>query len=117
MSLGAFFEQWLYNPGYPKIKASFSYDEKHKLGSLKIEQNQVDEKKKIHFNVSRADSLALYAFTRDCEIGIDIEHIRDVSEMDNIVERFFSVRENAVFHALPKSKRKKAFFLIGRRAF
>ncbi len=47
LSLEAFFEQWLYRPGYPKLKAEFSYDEKTKLGSLKIEQTQEDKEKEI----------------------------------------------------------------------
>ncbi len=64
----------------------------------------------IHFNMSRSVGLALYAFTRDREIGVDIERVRDISEMDQIAERFFSVKENAVFRTLPKSKRKEAFF-------
>ena len=64
----------------------------------------------IRFNLSHSEGIALYAFTREHEIGVDIEHIRDISEMEQIAERFFSVRENAVFRALPKSKRKEAFF-------
>ncbi len=64
----------------------------------------------IHFNLSKSDGVAIYAFNRDCEIGVDIERIRDLSEMDQIAERFFSIRENEVFHVLPKSKRKEAFF-------
>ncbi|MHA1648308.1 MAG: M1 family aminopeptidase, partial [Promethearchaeota archaeon] len=47
LSLEAFFEQWLYSPGYPKLKVSFSYDDKTHLGSLKVEQTQEDKKKKI----------------------------------------------------------------------
>ncbi len=47
LSLEAFFEQWLYSPGYPKLKVSFSYDDKSHLGSLKVEQTQEDKKKKI----------------------------------------------------------------------
>jgi len=47
LSLEAFFEQWLYSPGYPKLKVSFSYNDKTHLGSLKVEQTQEDKKKKI----------------------------------------------------------------------
>jgi 4'-phosphopantetheinyl transferase len=51
----------------------------------------------VHFNLSHSNGIALYAFTRDREIGVDIEHIRDISEVEQIVERFFSEREKAVF--------------------
>ena len=64
----------------------------------------------ILFNMSDSEGLALYGFTRDREIGMDIEHVRDIPEMNQIAERFFSERENAVFCALPESKKKEAFF-------
>lgn len=67
-------------------------------------------KGRIRFNLSHSEGLALFAFTRDHEIGVDIEHIHDIFEMNQIAEQFFSVRENAVFRALPKSKKKEAFF-------
>jgi len=67
-------------------------------------------KGRICFNSSRSDGLALYAFARDREIGIDIEHICDIPEMDQIVERFFSITESKVFHSLPESRKKEAFF-------
>jgi 4'-phosphopantetheinyl transferase len=65
---------------------------------------------KIQFNMSHSEGLALYAFTRDREIGVDIECIRDISEMGQIAERFFSRGENAVLQALPKGKKREAFF-------
>ncbi len=49
LSLEFFFEQWLYSPGYPKLKVSFKYNDKTHLGSLKVEQTQEDKKKKIGF--------------------------------------------------------------------
>ncbi|UYP45490.1 hypothetical protein NEF87_001775 [Candidatus Lokiarchaeum ossiferum] len=47
LSLEAFFEQWLYKPGYPKLKAEFSYNEKSELASLKVTQTQEDKDKEI----------------------------------------------------------------------
>lgn len=67
-------------------------------------------KGKVSFNLSHSEGIALYAFIRNCEIGLDVEHIREISEMGQIAERFFSARENAAFQALPKSKKKEAFF-------
>ncbi len=64
----------------------------------------------IRFNMSCSKALALYAFTRDTEIGVDIEYIRDLSEMEPIAERFFSARESAAFYTLPESARREAFF-------
>jgi 4'-phosphopantetheinyl transferase len=64
----------------------------------------------IRFNMSHSEDLALYGFTRDREIGVDIEFLRDIPEMDQIAERFFSKKENVVFRSLPESKKKEVFF-------
>jgi len=65
---------------------------------------------RICFNSSRSEGLALYAFTRDREVGVDIQYIHDLPEMDQIVEHFFSVKEREAFYALPEDKRKETFF-------
>ena len=67
-------------------------------------------KEAILFNMSDSEDLAIYGFTRDQEIGVDIERIDDIPEMHEIAERFFSARENAVFRSLPESKKREAFF-------
>jgi len=66
--------------------------------------------KTIYFNMSYSERLALYGFTRDREIGVDIEFMRDFPEMDKIAKRCFSIKENEVFLSLPESKKKEAFF-------
>ena len=67
-------------------------------------------KRNILFNMSDSEGLALYAFTRSHEIGVDIESIREISEMDQIAQSFFSSGENAVFCSIPNGKKKEAFF-------
>jgi 4'-phosphopantetheinyl transferase len=61
---------------------------------------------------SQADSngIALYAFNRRDEIGIDIEHMREVLDMDAFVSRTFSAVEKAAYFSLPFKDRKEAFF-------
>ena len=46
-TLQQLFDQWVYTPGYPDIKVTFSYDDEKKLGTFEIVQKQVDEKKDI----------------------------------------------------------------------
>ena len=65
---------------------------------------------RICFNLSHSKGFALYAFARDCEIGVDLQHIQDIPEMEQIVERFFSGKEIEVFRSLPKSQKRAAFF-------
>ena len=62
------------------------------------------------FNLSHSHVMALYAVTREREIGIDIEYFRPDVETEKLAERFFSPREAAALRALPEHLRKKAFF-------
>lgn len=64
----------------------------------------------IKFNLSHSNGVALFAFARHSDIGVDIEYIRDISEMDLLAERYFSITENDVFRSIPKNQRKEAFF-------
>jgi 4'-phosphopantetheinyl transferase len=64
----------------------------------------------LRFNLSHSGEMALLAFARGCEVGIDVEAERDVPEMDSIAGRFFSPAESAALRALPESERKRAFF-------
>jgi 4'-phosphopantetheinyl transferase len=69
----------------------------------------------IHFNTSHSHGVALYAVTRGCEIGIDLEFVRESLEVDQLAARFFSQREIATLQGLPVSLRKHAFFLCWTR--
>jgi len=66
--------------------------------------------KALSFNLSHSGGLALYAVTRNREVGIDLERIRTDFEYAQIAERFFSPRENTVLRALPVSLKPEAFF-------
>ena len=61
------------------------------------------------FNVAHCDDVALYAFARDGDVGIDIEAIRPVCEADAIAARFFSCREYAAYAALAPRDRPLGF--------
>ena len=64
----------------------------------------------IQFNLSHSEGLALYVFTRDHEVGVDVEYMREISEMGQIVEQFFSVRERAFFATSPSNEKREMFF-------
>jgi 4'-phosphopantetheinyl transferase len=65
---------------------------------------------RLHFNASHSGTLALFAFTLDCEIGVDVEHVRPRSAMEDIAQRFFSADETAALMALSEQERGRAFF-------
>lgn len=64
----------------------------------------------LRFNLSHSHELALYAFTLNSRIGVDLEYIRPMSDMTQIVTSFFAETEKKVFHALPLDQRPLAFF-------
>jgi len=64
----------------------------------------------IHFSMSHSYGLALYAFSRDFEMGVDVEQVKDFSEMDRIAQGVFSAREYSDFILLPDSRRKREEF-------
>ncbi|MBD1894539.1 4'-phosphopantetheinyl transferase superfamily protein [Coleofasciculus sp. FACHB-129] len=63
----------------------------------------------LQFNLSHSQDICLYAVTRDRQIGVDVEYIRSVAEVETIAKRFFSARENAVLCALPAHQKQQAF--------
>ena len=64
----------------------------------------------LHFNVSHSRQLALYAISRDLEVGIDLEGDRDTLDYTGAAERICSPEEFAVFQNLPETKQRAAFF-------
>ena len=66
----------------------------------------------LQFNLSHSNGLALYAVTRDRQIGIDLEHIRPISDIEQLTKRFFSPREYSVICSLPKSEQQVTFFEV-----
>lgn len=65
---------------------------------------------RLSFNISHTDGLALFAFTLDRRIGIDVEKVRKDFEPEQIAERFFSVAERRALRETPQEQKKEAFF-------
>jgi 4'-phosphopantetheinyl transferase len=70
---------------------------------------------RLHFNLAHSENLALIAVTLLGAVGIDVEEIRPVSDADELVERFFSPRENAQFQQLSTEQKDVAFFNLWTR--
>lgn len=64
----------------------------------------------LRFNLSRSRGLALVGITRGIPLGIDIEHVRPIPEMDDIAEARFSAAERTTLRNLPAPARLRAFF-------
>jgi 4'-phosphopantetheinyl transferase len=64
----------------------------------------------IEFNATHSGELAVFAFTAGCPIGVDLEQIRPLSDIQDIADRFFCSEEAAELMALPPTEREHAFF-------
>jgi 4'-phosphopantetheinyl transferase len=63
----------------------------------------------LRFNVTHSGDLALIAFTRGRELGVDIEQYRDL-DLLAVAKTSFSEHEQAVLSGLPEPARRDAFF-------
>jgi 4'-phosphopantetheinyl transferase len=69
----------------------------------------------IQFNISHAGDLALIAVTRGLRVGIDVERVREVPDMEAILYGFFSEQETAWLRSREGEERTRAFFLLWTR--
>jgi len=65
---------------------------------------------RLRFNVSHSGEIAVYGIALGCEVGVDVEAIREVDELDAIVARNFSSDERASFARLAPEARPDGFF-------
>jgi 4'-phosphopantetheinyl transferase len=66
--------------------------------------------RKLQFNISHSENLALYGLTYDRAIGVDIEYLRPIDDVQKIARRFFSAQESALVDSLTDFKKILAFF-------
>jgi len=64
----------------------------------------------LHFNLSHSCGLAVYAITRAVPLGVDVERIRPMNDMQDIASRFFTAHENGLLQAVSSHQRLEAFF-------
>jgi 4'-phosphopantetheinyl transferase len=62
------------------------------------------------FNLSHSHELILYAISKNRRVGIDLEHIRPISEMEQIAASNFSDEENKQLNAMTQDRKLEAFF-------
>jgi 4'-phosphopantetheinyl transferase len=64
----------------------------------------------IFFNVTHAEAMALYAFTRLDDVGIDVEQMTsEAKDYEDIAAAFFSLAEVEQLRAVPEEQRQEAF--------
>jgi 4'-phosphopantetheinyl transferase len=64
----------------------------------------------LEFNLSHSNEMALIAVSQGRELGVDIEHVRQTFEFQEVAERFFTTKEVAALRGLPQALQRQAFF-------
>lgn len=64
----------------------------------------------VTFNVSHSEGVGVIAVTEARRIGVDVERVRTIAEMEGVAKRVFSRRELDVLSALPPERQPAAFF-------
>lgn len=64
----------------------------------------------LRFNVAHSDDLAVIGLTEDDPLGVDVECIRALRDIDSLAGTVFSTRELDVFRSLPPASKRQAFF-------
>lgn len=64
----------------------------------------------IYFNVSHSKDMAVYAIAREAKLGVDVEYIRPMPDLESIAKQFFSAAEYDDLLALEVGQRCEAFF-------
>lgn len=67
-----------------------------------------NRRNELFFSLTHSHQLALLAVTYEAEVGIDIEHLRNVS--DGLADGYFSPSEIAALRNLPERLQREAFF-------
>jgi 4'-phosphopantetheinyl transferase len=67
------------------------------------------EQSNLRFNVAHSCDLGLIAIAVACDVGIDVEAVREVTHLEPIARRHFHPAESAAIDALPPEQRTKAF--------
>jgi len=66
----------------------------------------------IRFNLSHSGDRAIVAIATACEIGVDVEKVRENVECDQLAERFFSPNEREFIRQLASEQKLSAFFRL-----
>jgi 4'-phosphopantetheinyl transferase len=99
--------EFCHNPyGKPALKPLKALD----AGQIDKLAN-VNGRSPLHFNVSHAQEMALYALAWDRPLGVDLEYVQDRgADLASRIVRFFSSSEQEAFQKLPPEERNLAFF-------
>jgi len=65
---------------------------------------------RVRFSLAHSKGMALYGVMLDHDVGVDLEHVDDAVECEEIAARSFAPGEQRALSALPHGARRAAFF-------
>ncbi|MFS0554774.1 4'-phosphopantetheinyl transferase family protein [Brevibacillus sp. 179-C9.3 HS] len=70
---------------------------------------QNNDSEPLFFNLSHSHELVAVAFSRDRFLGVDVEHLRHIPEMEQLLNYFHPVERDRLLR-LPRGERQQGFF-------
>lgn len=66
----------------------------------------------LQFNLSHSEDLGIVGISRDRLIGVDVEYVRDMDNLDSLIKRFFCAEEYRYFQQANSHEQQKIFFQL-----
>ena len=66
----------------------------------------------LRYSLSHSHDVALVVVGRDRDVGVDVERVRPLADLDGLVTRFFSPGERAALARTPAQRRQATFFAV-----
>jgi 4'-phosphopantetheinyl transferase len=85
----------------------FSYDRDRKP--------RLDSQSRVRFNLTHSADIALVAVSDGAEVGVDVEQLRPVPEMEGVAASHFAPEEQAALWSAPDGERLATFYRIWTR--
>ena len=64
---------------------------------------------KLRFNLSHSGALTIFAFAYELELGVDVERIRDIKDIEAVARRFFCPEEASEVLGTAEAERARIF--------
>jgi 4'-phosphopantetheinyl transferase len=93
--------------GIPPGELSF-YAGSYGKPFISEQQNQTG----LQFSISVTRQKIILAFTKGGHVGVDIEVVRPIEDIDSIAQRFFSPSEAALLRSQPHSEKVRHFYML-----
>jgi 4'-phosphopantetheinyl transferase len=81
----------------------------------KPELQDATGERRIHFNISHSEDVALYGISRACPVGVDVEYVRTFPDYERVAQEFFSRAECRSLKATREEVRTQRFFELWTR--